>query len=153
MLPEGQSVRGITATERKSRSSSILGSCHGRFSAQKAPAPILVGSGERHRLSSSPDSRIKRSTAAFSAFANDRLSSCGGPPRLQWRYRSGFTPDSLLGPAACYRRWVLKLLFTFQRQYSTDIAKSQSDFQKWDCFFETYVIRCKKWRKPHILQL
>ena len=37
---------------------------------------------------------------AFSGFPNDRLSPCTRPPRIQRRYRPGFSPGSLSSPAA-----------------------------------------------------
>ncbi len=37
-------------------------------------------------------------TAFSRAAPNDRLSPRAAPPRIQWRYRSGFAPDSLSTP-------------------------------------------------------
>lgn len=41
------------------------------------------------------------------------------PPRLQWRYRSGFAPDSLFSPAAWTAPGALKWLFTFVKENTT----------------------------------
>ena len=51
-------------------------------------------------LSSSPDLRIISSHTAFSDFSNDRLSSSVAPPRIQRRYRPGFSPGFLFSCGA-----------------------------------------------------
>ena len=55
--------------------------------------------------SRSSGSRIREQSphgrcSAFSGFPNDRLSPCTRPPRIQRRYRPGFSPGSLSSPAA-----------------------------------------------------
>ena len=51
--------------------------------------------------SRSPDLRIlSRHTAFSGAFPMTDFHQCVEPPRLQWRYRSGFTPDFLFSAAS-----------------------------------------------------
>ncbi len=79
-------------------------SCRSRFSTpKKTRHPYWADAGFRHRLSSSPDSRIIDFTQPSQISPMTDLSSCMISPRSQWRYRSGLTPDSLLDPKTCYR--------------------------------------------------
>ena len=72
----------------------------GRFSAEIRFRHAQHRGMAQQCSSRSPDLRILSFHPAFSDCSNDRLSSWWGPPRTQWRYRSGFAPDSLFSPGA-----------------------------------------------------
>ena len=57
--------------------------------------PQIRGRVVNTHSSRSSDLRIVSICTAFSGFPNDRLSPCAEPPRIQRRYRPGFSPDSL----------------------------------------------------------
>ena len=78
---------------------SLIQTAAADFSAYKIP------SCPKHRrqmvfihLSRSPDLRIISACTSLLSFPMTDFRPVQTPPRLQWRYRSGFTPDSLFSP-------------------------------------------------------
>ena len=71
-------------------------SCCGRFPHTKTACLRYRQEADQTQHSSrSPDLRILNPARLLGTDPNGRLSSCAESPRLQWRYRSGFAPDSL----------------------------------------------------------
>ena len=97
-------VRGKPHTQhqRIKKAAAVFENCRSRLSAPKAAAiPYLQDRTYTNRLSRYPDSRIRGSQQCLlgtDPMAGFRL--LPGPPRSQWRYRSGVSPDSLFSPRA-----------------------------------------------------
>ena len=90
----------LCKTHLQSKNCSNHTGCCSRFSTTKTTESVLADSCVSPHLSSSPDLRIFNSHTAFSAFANDRLSSNVRSTRIQWRYRPGFSPGFLFSCGA-----------------------------------------------------
>ena len=75
--------------------------CRSRFSALQTSLPALSSKVRKQmrRPSRSPDLRLWVFALPSQGICpNDRLSPRAGQRRIQWRYRSGFRPDSLFSP-------------------------------------------------------
>ena len=112
-----------------------------RQSHQTAAAVFLhakLSSCPKHRkqmgdihLSRSPDWRINSTCTSLLSFPMTDFRPVQAPPRLQWRYRSGFTPDSLFstGTNQVHRRH-LNVYFLFSQQNTIFPALCQGNFRK-----------------------
>ena len=82
-------------------------------------------------LSRSPDWRINSTCTSLLSFPMTDFRPVQAPPRLQWRYRSGFTPDSLFsaGTNQVHRRH-LNVYFLFSQQNTIFPALCQGNFWK-----------------------
>ena len=108
--------RELQSNKEKSRSFARL-----RYAQHKSTPPNNRGRIYSYtHPSRSPDLRLRQDPHSLlgaypmTDFRQRRISK-----RIQWRYRSGFTPDSLFSPQARRRCGALKCLFSFRRK---DIA-------------------------------
>ncbi len=104
--------KGVTTT--KTVGANPVSGCSGRFSVSKTHLPI-PGHEDRQTFHIQAGLLTYASPARHSLLGkapNGRLSSYAVPPRIQWRHRSGFPPDSLFSARFQQNPAALEWVFT-----------------------------------------